>query len=252
MAEALAVSAVKELQRTDPDAREQWRVYCDAFGSGIKDPAKHHVDFVQSFIDKYNGGQRFDASMAAVVVPNPQVNLNSNLALLFKEGQRKSQHFRNSWSTYCQHYGGGRNDPEKHEVSFLAGFLDFLGQRGNMALAMLPPPPTAVQGAGAFLPPTGPPVKRQRLDAMGVVGAMGTTPGLPGAYAAGPGVLAVQTTGDPVKDALVARIKAYQRSSEDARVHWSAHCDQQLGGVRDPARHDVNTLQMFIASYGVP
>lgn len=255
MADALVAGTVKELQRSDPDAREQWRLYCDALGQGIKDPAKHTVEFLQAFIDQFNSGQRLQPN-DPVILQQQQLQQQqqqqqlggANLGTLFKEGQRKSMHFRNSWSSYCQHYGAGRNDPEKHENTFLSGFLDFLGQRGNAVLALLPQQPAA--------PPlpalAGPPAKRPRTDPVGVPQGMPVALASPGAAVAAAGVPTVQSTGDPMRDALIARIKAYQRSSEDARVHWSNHCDQQLGGIRDPRRHDASTLQMFVSSYGVP
>merc|ERR1711920_636575 len=32
---------------------------------------------------------------------------------------------------------------------------------------------------------------------------------------------------------------------------WWDHCDQNMGGIRDPAKHDTGTLQNFVHSYGV-
>merc|ERR1712096_523243 len=49
-------------------------------------------------------------------------------------------------------------------------------------------------------------------------------------------------TGDIQKDALVSRIKEYQRSADEAKQTWWAYCDHEHGGVRDPVRHDVATL----------
>jgi len=57
---------------------------------------------------------------------------------------------------------------------------------------------------------------------------------------------------DPTKDALVARIKAFQKGSEQQKELWGSHCDTNLRGVRDPARHDVASLESFIATYGIP
>merc|ERR1712176_36360 len=65
----------------------------------------------------------------------------------------------------------------------------------------------------------GPPMKRPRDD--------------------GPG------TGDPEKDEFVRRIKAYQRAGESEKQQWWDYCDRNLGGKRDPARHDVRTLEDF-------
>merc|ERR1719419_1030460 len=51
---------------------------------------------------------------------------------------------------------------------------------------------------------------------------------------------------------LVARVKAFQRSGDECKEQWWTHCDQQLGGIRDPARHDTDTLQNFCEEFGVP
>jgi len=200
------VGKVKEMQRNDATAKEQWWAYCDSHGGGIHDPAKHDAEFIQVFLNQYNSGVRFEQVTSV------------HLAELFKEGQRKSTNWKNTWAQYCQHYGGGVHDPGKHEINFLVGFLDFLGQRGNLALSMM----SSMMGVPMWQPnPMAPPAKRARV-------------------------------GDHEKDQLVLRVKAYQRSGEDGKQNWWTYCDNQLGGVRDPARHDCTTLQQFIAAHGVP
>lgn len=47
---------------------------------------------------------------------------------------------------------------------------------------------------------------------------------------------------------LVDQIKALQRSGLEAKEAWWAFCDESLGGVRDPNRHDEETLMDFIAT----
>jgi len=56
-------------------------------------------------------------------------------------------------------------------------------------------------------------------------------------------------TGDPQKDALVEKIKAFQRSGEEQKQAWWSFCDQQQAKFRDPARQDIETLQMFCTGY---
>lgn len=53
-----------------------------------------------------------------------------------------------------------------------------------------------------------------------------------------------------MKDACVQKIKALQRSSEDAKKQWWNFCDSQQGGVRDPTRHTVRVLQEFLSGLG--
>merc|ERR1712151_862257 len=57
---------------------------------------------------------------------------------------------------------------------------------------------------------------------------------------------------DPQWESLVARIKSYQKMSDEQKETWWSYCDEQLNGVRDPARHDSETLQYFIDYCGVP
>merc|ERR1712060_935520 len=59
-------------------------------------------------------------------------------------------------------------------------------------------------------------------------------------------------TGDPEKDELVSRIKAFQRESDENKQAWWNYCDTHLGGNRDPARHDANTLEDFTLCHRVP
>eukprot|EP00929_Paragymnodinium_shiwhaense_P018746 TRINITY_DN12_c0_g1_i1.p1 TRINITY_DN12_c0_g1~~TRINITY_DN12_c0_g1_i1.p1 ORF type:complete len:369 (+),score=96.46 TRINITY_DN12_c0_g1_i1:95-1201(+) len=48
------------------------------------------------------------------------------------------------------------------------------------------------------------------------------------------------------KDELVAEIKDLQRRSPDHKQAWWEFCDRELGGVRDPARHDPAVLGDFL------
>jgi len=49
---------------------------------------------------------------------------------------------------------------------------------------------------------------------------------------------------------LVATLKQLQRSDAAAKESWGAFCDAELGGVRDPNRHDAGTLQRFLDMNG--
>merc|ERR1719418_462951 len=57
---------------------------------------------------------------------------------------------------------------------------------------------------------------------------------------------------DPAKDSLVQRIKQFQRSGEHQKQTWWTYADTMKGGVRDPAKHDMTSLQEFISTNGVP
>lgn len=128
------VATIKEMQRTDPTAKDQWGAYCDQKGAGVRDPAKHEASILQAFINSYNSGVRLESAEKAT------------LAAFFKEGQRKSANFKQCWASYCQVYGQGKHDPAKHEASFLIGFLDYLGTQGSIAMQL---------GTGGYFKGTG-------------------------------------------------------------------------------------------------
>lgn len=232
---------IKNMQRSDPTAKAQWCAYCDQFGDGHRDPHKHDDNFVTTFLDQYNQGHRIEVSVSASLSGgsgSASLSGGSSLKDLIKEGQRKSSNWKQAWQMYCQTYGGGINDPAKHDEKYLIGFIDHVGQcasGGSMMGGM-----DGVSGWGAMggggLGMWGPsagggPLKRPRIEAKG--GGKGGS-------------------GDPIKDALVERIKAYQRTSQDQKEQWWQFCATNSADVRDPNRHDTSTLQTFCNSMGVP
>ena len=50
----------------------------------------------------------------------------------------------------------------------------------------------------------------------------------------------------PNKAALVKQLKNLQRSDTESSLAWRDYCDQKLGGVRDPNRHEAGSLQTFL------
>merc|ERR1719272_2803706 len=73
-----------------------------------------------------------------------------DVAGFVKFGQKGSSNWKQAWAMYCTHYGGGVNDPSRHDQGFIIGFLDFCAGEGLRAL----------QGGGGG----GPPMKRARMD----------------------------------------------------------------------------------------
>lgn len=58
-------------------------------------------------------------------------------------------------------------------------------------------------------------------------------------------------SGDFVKGELIKKIKEFQKSGEEQKQTWWAFCDSQGGGNRDPARHETEVLQGFLAEQGI-
>jgi len=217
------VATIKSMQRADPVAKEQWWAYCDSEGGGVRDPAKHDVAFLQNFIANYQSGSRIQASGGDEWAPQ------------IKEFQRKSPNFKACWASYCETYGDGKSDPAKKSKDFIIQFIDFMSLQTLHALngvatagAFAPTRMVAPSTAGYLMPPA----KRPRTDSSGGQ--------------------AVASGSDPQKQALVDRIKTFQRADPSQKEAWGSHCDINLGGVRDPARHDAVTLQDFVDNYGVP
>eukprot|EP00406_Dinophysis_acuminata_P070022 CAMPEP_0179272576 /NCGR_PEP_ID=MMETSP0797-20121207/32573_1 /TAXON_ID=47934 /ORGANISM="Dinophysis acuminata, Strain DAEP01" /LENGTH=250 /DNA_ID=CAMNT_0020980985 /DNA_START=59 /DNA_END=811 /DNA_ORIENTATION=- len=238
--EQAIVERVKALQRSDPAGKQTWWEYCDAYGEGVRDPGRHSAAFLLKFMEGYQGGHLAPTQPAAAAGEQH----SQGLVDLIKEGQRRSQHWKATWATYCMHYGGGINDPAKHKQAVLVGFLDFLGQHG------------AIAGSGPAMPSMmavmPPPADGERLQKRPRVGApmMQQLPA-PGMMPA-PGGMMAKASGGPEKESLVNRIKAYQRQGELQKVDWGNFCDKNHGGVRDPARHDLQVLQQFALHYSVP
>eukprot|EP00420_Gonyaulax_spinifera_P004245 CAMPEP_0197931624 /NCGR_PEP_ID=MMETSP1439-20131203/107368_1 /TAXON_ID=66791 /ORGANISM="Gonyaulax spinifera, Strain CCMP409" /LENGTH=60 /DNA_ID=CAMNT_0043554369 /DNA_START=26 /DNA_END=204 /DNA_ORIENTATION=+ len=50
------VQAIKDLQRSDPDAKQVWGQYCDEHLGGARDPNRHDVGTLQGFLDSFHDG----------------------------------------------------------------------------------------------------------------------------------------------------------------------------------------------------
>jgi len=207
------VDQIKTMQRQDPVANEQWYAYCEAYGNNIRDPSKHDVSFIQSFITQYNSGARLEFKEG------------KELARMIKMGQKKSQAWKTCWEMYANNKpidGKPKHDPSLHDLNFLEGFFDFVG---GMAAGMSSMGGMGGMGMGMMGMGMEPPNKKMRMG------------GAPQANANSP---------------TVQRIKDYQRMGQAQKEAWHTYCDTNLGGNRDPARHEEAVLQGFCAQYGVP
>jgi len=209
------VDVLKQMQRSDPVAKEQWHAYVEAYGNNIRDPAKHDISFIESFVTQYQAGARLESTAGKELVE------------YIKQGKRKSPAWKQIWEMYADTRmvdGRPKHDPAAHPSDFLEGFFEFIG---NMAVGS-----GAVMGGG--------------LGGMGSFGGMGGYGGM-GFGESAPKML--KTGSD---NPLVQRIKSYQRMGQAQKDAWHTYCDTNLGGSRDPARHDEAALQTFISQHGVP
>jgi len=272
---AALVAQVKSIQRSDAEAKQVWWDYCDTHLGGVKDPSRHDASVLSDFISGYNSGQytagtQYTGSTTAAKVPQrrpaapvataysyPAPTWDYTAATAYpsawsaagggggggldefvKTGQRRSQHWKAAWQAYCALYGTGYNDPAKYDESFTVGFIDYVGQLVSADLqAQAAEQGVALDGASAggqkrpwSGAPQQPPAKRMAVSS----GA---------AKAAGGAAV------DPEKAALVDKVKAFQRTGTEAKNAWWAFCDEHNQGVKDPIRHDKESLEQFLAGY---
>merc|ERR1719221_942130 len=145
-----------------------------------------------------------------------------------KSYQRMGATYKAIWETYCDTHFGGTRDPSRHEVSMLQYFLasHWVGDIG----------------AGSAMG-----VSDNSATSSGNIGMSEGTTGV----SKGPRTAAVPiNTGNMIADQLVSRVKAFQRRGVAEKELWGNFCDAQLGGIRDPSRHDASTLQQFLETHG--
>jgi len=209
------VQQIKELQRSDPTAKQQWGEYCAAEGGNVRDPSKHEAKFIRAFMKSYSAGVRYECSA-------------SDLAELFKEGQRKAPDWKLAWSLYAQANGCAQNDPAKQDEAVLVGFMNYLGRCGAMTLGMM--------GGGM---------------GKGMMGGRANVMNMIGMECGGPPAKRRRTesSGNAQKDALVARVKVFQRASDEQKQQWWEFADSSPVGKRDPALYDVHLLKQFCSQY---
>jgi len=143
------------------------------------------------------------------------------LADIVKAGQKSSENWKMKWIQYTAHLSGVR-DPMKHDDSILQGFIDQNGAEFASEIWFQ----QALQGH--FPPPR--PQQRPPQPNYG---------GYPGGYAMPMG------PGQP----LVEAIKAGQRSDARFKEAWWNFCDTYCEGIRDPNRHPMQNLELFLSEH---
>lgn len=223
------VAQIKELQRRDPSTNEHWIAYVDLSGQGVRDPAKHSQEFLEAFLTQLQSSQ-----MGTPLIGTGRMQQLSSsssgeecphLGESIKFMQKKSTSFKNLWDNFCQQHGGGRYDPTKHEATTHVKFLDFIAAQATAALSMGMSGNAYMMGEGEA------PLKRIRDSGMGM-GVLGSV--------------------SSEKDQAVAQMKAFQRMGQEQKELWDHYSDTYLQGVRDPSRHDLATLQEFMANHHIP
>jgi len=225
------VSQVKQLQRNNPIAKEQWILYTETRGGGHRDPARHPPEFIKEFLTAFGNSAFGMVGSQGVLVNEETPDLSELITVIMK----KSQLFKNSWTQFCSARGGqASSDPSQQDKLFQVSFFHALAasavaglQQQQVAAQQVPPEMLADN-----------PAKRMRMDP-GV--GMGGAP--PGMGAAGMGAAG---------SVLAQRVKEYQKTSIENKELWGLYADTFLGGIRDPSRHPDNILEEFCNNHGVP
>jgi len=191
----------------------------------------HAKEQWHAFVDLHGNGMRDPAKHTQEFLQGFLDHLSSgvrlaigqdqDLSMSIKALQRKSPSVKHFWGQFCMMVGGGLNDPAKHGGEFHVKFFDALAGAALQGMG----------GEGANQHP----MKRMR-DNSGMGHGMGMGMG----------------AGGTPKDNLVNRIKSFQRMSEPAKDLWNLYADTYLGGIRDPGRHEEQTLHEFCANHNVP
>lgn len=275
-----AVAKLKELQRTDPVGKLQWEAYTDKLGNSVRDPSKHEASFVLGFLTSYQSGVRLE-------VKNPLVDLlkeGQRKSAAWKRCWEQYCHTHGGGVfDPCKH-------DQNYLVGFL-NYLGTSGEQALMTnggaragYGMGDGPPLKKINTGFIS--TGNATKDQLVQAVKMFQRQGEQnkeawasfceQSLQGVrdparhevavlqqFLMSHGALPVTTASgcaggcvgmpsvDPIKDALVSRVKAFQRMGESQREQWGAWADEHLAGKRDPARHEAQVLQHFCALHGV-
>lgn len=265
------VEKVKSLQRSDPNLKNAWWEYCDTNYEGVKDPARHDDESLSNFLSFHDPsgapaaaparkplpqGPRKGAAAAvpfgggkgpapAMMMQAMGGGASEELVNFIKVGQRLSHPFKDAWKSYCATEGGGANDPNRHDDAYIRRFIDSCGRAvlGQASYAMPAYAPAFVPQA--YFPPAS-------MKGFGTVGpAKGMGKKRPGAAMGGPPMKkgAGAADADPEKAELVEKIKALQRSSPESKQSWWDFADTNHGGVRDPNRHESDTLREFLMMF---
>merc|ERR1719330_875351 len=150
------VAQVKEQQRSNPVAKEQWAAYTDLHGQGRRDPVKHDANFLSGFLMHMRSGQLLPAG----------AGMDDSMGEAIKLLQKKSPSFKTVWSHFCLQYGGGFHDPLKHDAQFQLKFMENLAQQAALGAMGGAVPSGGVMGADGQNPakrmrtgPSGDPMK---------------------------------------------------------------------------------------------
>jgi len=134
------VSQVKDWQRVSEANRDEWRAFCDQYGDGMYDPAKHPADFLKKAMKDLGisssagwksagpkgGGKDSGSTKGGGGKSSATSGAAGPLTETVRELQRSSPQAREAWKEHCDTHGGqGVYDPAAYTSQFLKDFIVF-------------------------------------------------------------------------------------------------------------------------------
>ncbi|CAE8692693.1 unnamed protein product, partial [Polarella glacialis] len=110
------VARVKQIQRSGPNAKEQWYTYCDASRTGNRDPARHSFESLRTFSEAYDRGEAAEV----VGVPMASSNVLRLRGVPFQCGAEEVVEFLKEYDVDASQVAMGRSDGKKTGEAFVA------------------------------------------------------------------------------------------------------------------------------------
>jgi hypothetical protein len=119
------VEKIKDMQRSDPTAKQKWWEYTDQNHGGVHDPKRHDVTVLQGFVSQME--------LMGMVIPGSGSE-KWELVKKIKDMQRSDPAAKQKWWDYTDQNLGGVHDPKKHDVTVLQTFLTNMQLMGEVNL----------------------------------------------------------------------------------------------------------------------
>lgn len=255
------VNAVKEFQKSSPANKQAWHAFCDSTEVGKYDPTFYEPAMLTSFLEgaqilaMFSGGKGGLAGAFAGAGGSPEM---SRLVNKVKEFQKASPENKQAWYAFCDTQPGRNYDPARHEPDALKTFLGGVGSSGADA-AFSPEKSGLIAKVKEFQKSSA--ENKQAWHTFCDASDVGKydpayhDPEALKQFLGGVGVSTVvvataSSSIDPGKAELVAKVKQFQKSSVENKKVWHSFCDESSVGKYDPAFHEVDQLQTFLAGVG--
>lgn len=140
------VEQIKDLQRTNPDAKERWGEFCDSTPGGFRDPGRHDAATLRNFLRRYAPGASRQGSHVPHAPQAPQSKPGGSAATpadFIKQGAKLSKEFKAAWVAYCKRGGASVSDPSKVSQDFLVEFADYVAGLVQFDIGAVPTPEPA-------------------------------------------------------------------------------------------------------------